>query len=126
MSLRERFSTVYEATAEVIRPSLFGVFIITAVYVPIFALEGVEGKMFHPMAQTVIMALVAALILSVTFVPAGVAMLFKGPVQEKHNIVLSAARRGYEPLLRFALKARVALVASAVATVSCTSASAMP
>ncbi|MBL8269939.1 efflux RND transporter permease subunit [Steroidobacter sp.] len=116
-SLRERFSTVYEATAEVIRPSLFGVFIITAVYVPIFALEGVEGKMFHPMAQTVIMALIAALILSVTFVPAGVAMLFKGPVQEKHNIVLSAARRGYEPLLRFALKARVALVASAVALV---------
>ena len=62
-------------------------------------------------------AVIAALILSVTFVPAGVAMLFKGPVQEKHNIVLSAARRGYKPLLRFAPKARVALVAGAVALV---------
>ncbi|WP_421793248.1 efflux RND transporter permease subunit [Hydrocarboniphaga effusa] len=117
LSLSERFDTVRAATTEVIRPSLFGVFIITAVYLPIFALEGVEGKMFHPMAQTVVMALVAALFLSVTFVPAGVAMLFRGPVREKHNIVLSAARHGYEPLLRFALKARVAFLAAAIALV---------
>jgi len=117
MSVRERFDVVYDATAEVIRPSLFGVFIITAVYLPIFALEGVEGKMFHPMAQTVVMALVSALFLSVTFVPAGVALLFRGPVKEKHNIVLSAARRGYEPLLRFALRARVLLATGAVVLV---------
>ncbi len=114
LSLKERMETVYDATAEVIRPSLFGVFIITAVYLPIFALEGVEGKMFHPMAQTVVMALLAALFLSVTFVPAGVALLFRGPVKEKHNVILSAARRGYEPLLRFALRARVALLVGAV------------
>ena len=117
LTLRDRFDVVYEATAEVIRPSLFGVFIITAVYLPIFALEGVEGKMFHPMAQTVVMALVAALLLSVTFVPAGVALLFRGPVREKHNVVLDLARRAYEPLLRFALKARWAFVAGAVALV---------
>jgi cobalt-zinc-cadmium resistance protein CzcA len=115
LTLRDRFNVVYEATAEVIRPSLFGVFIITAVYLPIFALEGVEGKMFHPMAQTVVMALVAALFLSVTFVPAGVALLFRGPVREKHNVVLDLARRGYEPMLRFALKARWGFVAGAVA-----------
>ena len=113
-TLKERLETVREATAEVIRPSLFGVFIITAVYLPIFALEGVEGKMFHPMAQTVVMALASALFLSVTFVPAGVALLFRGPVKEKHNVILSVARSGYEPLLRFALKARIAFVAGAL------------
>jgi len=117
LSVRDRMETVYSSTAEVIRPSLFGVFIITAVYLPIFALEGVEGKMFHPMAQAVVMALASALFLSVTFVPAGVALLFRGPVKEKHNIVLSAARRGYEPLLRFALKARVAFLAGAIVLV---------
>jgi len=117
LTLAERMDTVYDATAEVIRPSLFGVFIITAVYLPIFALEGVEGKMFHPMAQTVVMALIAALFLSVTFVPAGVALLFRGPVKEKHNIILSAARSGYEPLLRFALKARAAFLVAAVVLV---------
>ncbi|ROH89496.1 CusA/CzcA family heavy metal efflux RND transporter [Stagnimonas aquatica] len=117
LSLKARMETVYESTAEVIHPSLFGVFIITAVYLPIFALEGVEGKMFHPMAQTVVMALAAALFLSVTFVPAGVALLFRGPVKEKHNLVLETARRGYEPLLRWALKLRAALLAGALVLV---------
>ncbi|MGB1559990.1 MAG: efflux RND transporter permease subunit [Sinimarinibacterium flocculans] len=117
LNLKERMQTVFESTAEVIRPSLFGVFIIMAVYLPIFALEGVEGKMFHPMAQTVVMALAAALFLSVTFVPAGVALLFRGPVREKHNRVMEAARKGYEPLLRWALNARVALLAAAVVLV---------
>ncbi|WP_420466264.1 efflux RND transporter permease subunit [Panacagrimonas sp.] len=117
LTLKERMETVYDSTAEVIRPSLFGVFIITAVYLPIFALEGVEGKMFHPMAQTVVMALAAALFLSVTFVPAGVALLFRGPVKEKHNVILSAARRGYEPLLRLALRARLAFLVGAVVLV---------
>jgi cobalt-zinc-cadmium resistance protein CzcA len=114
LSLRERLDTVYTATAEVIRPSLFGVFIITVVYIPVFALDGIEGKMFHPMAQTVVIALVSALVLSVTFVPAAVAFLFRGPVREKHNLVLAGARRAYGPLLRFALEARVALVSGAV------------
>ena len=79
------------ATHEVIRPALFGVFIITAVYIPIFALTGVEGKMFHPMAITVVIALISAMILSVTFVPAGVALLFRKPVVEKENRLIRGA-----------------------------------
>ncbi|MEQ9564246.1 MAG: efflux RND transporter permease subunit, partial [Pseudomonadales bacterium] len=87
---RERLELVFEATREVIRPALFGVFIITAVYLPIFALEGTEGKMFHPMAITVVIALLSAMVLSVTFVPAAVALLFKKPVQEKSNPIMRA------------------------------------
>ena len=78
------------ATIEVIKPSIFGVLIITLVYVPIFALSGVEGKMFHPMAFTVVFALTAALLLSLTFVPAAVALFVTGKVAEKE----SAATRG--------------------------------
>src|SRR3546814_11455496 len=74
----ERFELTASATSEVIRPSLFGVMIIALVYVPIFALTGVEGKMFHPMAITVVMALTAALILSFSFVPAAVALGSEG------------------------------------------------
>ena len=73
-TLRERLDTVYAATAEVIRPSLFGVAIITVVYIPIFTLTGVEGKMFHPMAATVVMALLSAMVFSLTIVPAAVAV----------------------------------------------------
>ena len=68
LTLKERLELVYTATSEVIRPSLFGVGIITVVYIPIFSLTGVEGKMFHPMAATVVMALLAAIVLSLTFV----------------------------------------------------------
>lgn len=106
LPLRERLELVFEATREVIRPALFGVFIITAVYLPIFALEGVEGKMFHPMAITVVIALLSAMLLSVTFVPAMVALLFKKPVQEKHNLIIGAAAAAYRPALVWVLKAR--------------------
>lgn len=114
LPLKERLQLVYEATGEVIKPSLFGIGIITAVYLPIFALQGVEGKMFHPMAQTVVMALVAALFLSLTFIPAGIAILFRGPVKEHDSIILRGIRRVYEPALRFAIRARLALTAVAV------------
>src|SRR5690606_24601196 len=102
---------------EVIRPSLFGVGIITAVYLPIFSLTGVEGRMFHPMAATVVMALVAALILSVTFVPAAVALFITGKVEEKENFVMRNAKRGYEPLLNKALTWRWPLLGGAVVLV---------
>ncbi|MEL7443886.1 MAG: CusA/CzcA family heavy metal efflux RND transporter, partial [Pseudomonadota bacterium] len=85
LPVKERLALVYDATKEVIRPALFGVFIITAVYLPIFALTGVEGKMFHPMAITVVIALVSAMILSITFIPAAIALTFKGKVVEKEN-----------------------------------------
>ncbi|TDR44930.1 cobalt-zinc-cadmium resistance protein CzcA [Tahibacter aquaticus] len=113
MTLPQRLQLVYEATAEVIRPSLFGIGIITAVYLPIFALQGVEGKMFHPMAQTVVMALVAALFLSLTLIPAGVALLFRGPVKEHENLFLRGVRRVYAPLLQLALRARLLFAAGA-------------
>ncbi len=114
LALSERLQLVFEATREVIRPALFGVFIITAVYVPILALTGVEGKMFHPMAITVIIALLSAMVLSLTFVPAGVALLFRKPHPEKHNIVMSGAQRAYRPALDFALRRRWPIVAAAM------------
>ena len=71
LSLTERLEVVYEATHEVIKPSLFGVAIITLVYLPIFSLTGIEGKMFHPMAITVVMALLSAMVLSNHFCASG-------------------------------------------------------
>jgi cobalt-zinc-cadmium resistance protein CzcA len=109
LTLDERFGLTASATAEVIRPSLFGLGIITAVYLPIFALSGVEGKMFHPMAITVVMALAGAMVLALTFVPAAIALALGGKVEEKENRVMAWLRRRYEPLLGFALR-RGALV----------------
>jgi cobalt-zinc-cadmium resistance protein CzcA len=117
LSREERFDLTAEATGEVIRPSLFGVLIITLVYVPIFALSGVEGKMFHPMALTVVIALTAALVLSLTFVPAAIALFVTGKVEEKDSFIMRGARRLYEPALDFALRFRIALVASAIGLV---------
>jgi len=106
LPLNERLACVFDATREVIRPALFGVFIITAVYIPIFALEGVEGKMFHPMALTVIIALVSAMILSITFVPAAIALLFRKPIQEKESTAIKTARFLYRPILILSLRFR--------------------
>lgn len=117
LTLTERLQISFEATREVIRPSLFGVGIITAVYLPIFSLTGVEGRMFHPMAATVVMALVAALILSLTFVPAAVALFITGKVEEKENFVMRHASRGYEPLLNKALTWRWPLLGGAIVLV---------
>jgi heavy metal efflux system protein len=118
LPLRQRLEVVRAATTEVIRPSTFGMFIILVVYLPIFALQGVEGKMFHPMALTVVLALTSALVLAMTFVPAAVAVLVRGPVAARENAVMRAARRGYEPLLRAALRFRFAAIAVAVAVVA--------
>ena len=114
----ERFALAASASSEVIRPSLFGVLIITLVYVPIFALTGVEGKMFHPMAITVVIALTCALVLSLVFVPAAVAMFVTGKVEEKDSFVMRGARRIYQPALEMALRLRVAFVAVAVTLVA--------
>jgi len=118
LNREERFALAASASSEVIRPSLFGVLIITLVYVPIFALTGVEGKMFHPMAITVVMALTFALVLSLVFVPAAVAMFVTGKVKEKDSFVMRGARRFYQPALEMALRFRVAFVAVAVALVA--------
>jgi cobalt-zinc-cadmium resistance protein CzcA len=110
----ERFDLAAEASAEVIKPSIFGIIIITVVYLPIFALTGVEGKMFHPMAFTVVLALTAALILSLTFVPAAVALLIRGKVEEKESTVMRGAAFAYRPALDAAIRYPVIPVVVAV------------
>ena len=109
----ERLDATASATSEVIRPSLFGLGIITAVYLPIFALTGVEGKMFHPMAITVVLALTGAMLLSLTFVPAAVALFLRGKVSEKDTRVMRLARRIYAPALAWALRWRAWVVLGA-------------
>jgi cobalt-zinc-cadmium resistance protein CzcA len=99
LTREERHDVAASATVEVIRPSLYGIGIIAAVYIPIFALTGVEGKMFHPMAFTVVVALAAAMVLSLTFVPAAVAIFLAGRVAGHDNVVMEKARRGYLPVL---------------------------
>ena len=110
----ERFTLAAGATAEVIKPSIFGVFIITVVYIPIFALSGVEGKMFHPMAFTVVTALIGSMILSLTFVPAAVAIFVSGKVSEQDNIAIRGAKSLYRPILRFAMSVRPVAAVAAV------------
>ena len=115
--LKERLRIVREATLEVIQPSVFGVLIILIVYVPIFALSGVEGKMFHPMAFTVITALMSALILSITVVPASIAIFVRGPVDEKENRVMLWLKKSYASALHFVLKHRWTVVTFSIALV---------
>ena len=109
----ERFGLVATASSEVIRPSIFGVIIITVVYLPIFALTGIEGKTFHPMALTVMIALTAALLLSLTLVPAAIAMFVTGKVEEKENRVMRWLRDRYAPLLDRTMTRGKALIAGA-------------
>ncbi|MEO6244093.1 MAG: CusA/CzcA family heavy metal efflux RND transporter [Opitutaceae bacterium] len=110
----ERLALAYEATREVRGATMFGELIIAIVYVPIFALTGVEGKMFHPMAFTVVAALLGAMILSMTFVPAAVAIFVTGKVSEKDNPAIRGAKALYLPVLRFVLSVRPAAVLAAV------------
>lgn len=99
LSLDERMETIRAASSEVIKPSLFGTLIIAVVYLPVLTLTGTEGKMFTPMALTVLMALAGAALLSITFVPAAVAIFVTGKVSETENIFMRAAKRLYVPLL---------------------------
>jgi cobalt-zinc-cadmium resistance protein CzcA len=115
---RERLRVVFEATNEVIRPSLFGVIIITVVYIPLFTLTGVEGKMFQPMAATVVMALTAALVLSLTVVPAAVAVFMTGKVQEKESRIITVSKSAYRPLLVRALRVRWWIISGATLLVA--------
>jgi cobalt-zinc-cadmium resistance protein CzcA len=116
----ERFHEVFLASKESRRPLLFGQLIIMVVYLPIFALTGVEGKMFHPMAFTVVAALVGAMILSVTFIPAAVALFIGNRVSEKENFLMVQAKRWYGPLLDRVMEAKaVVLATAAVAVVLC-------
>lgn len=110
LTTKERIQEVFESTREVFNPAVFGVLIIMLVYLPIFALSGVEGKMFHPMAFTVVFALLGALIFSMTFVPAALAIFVKGKVSHGENRIMRGARRLYEPLLNASLKRPVLII----------------
>lgn len=113
LTLRERLSEVTIAAKEMIQPSVYGQAIIIVVYLPLLTFTGVEGKMFEPMALTVIIALVAAFILSLTLVPALIAIFVSGKVEEKENAIIHRAGRAYRPLLDRALKAPLRLAALA-------------
>ncbi len=117
LDLEERLHTVFIATREVFTPSLVSVLVVILVNLPILALSGVEGRMFRPMALTVMMALVAALVLSLTFVPAAVALFLRGRIEEKENRIVRGARRLYGPVLGFALRFRAPILGGAVALV---------
>jgi cobalt-zinc-cadmium resistance protein CzcA len=115
LTLAERLPVVLAAAREVGRPTFFGVFIITIVYVPILSLTGIEGKMFKPMALTVILALVGALILALTLMPVLCSYFLRGRIKEEDNFLIRAAKAVYRPTLEVALRLRWLLVGAAVA-----------
>ena len=115
LTLGERLDVVRSASHEVRRPFVYGVGIITVVYLPILALTGIEGKLFHPMALTVIFALAGAFVLSLTFVPAMVALAIRGRVAESDNALMRTARQSYAPVLDFALCHKGIVLGSAAA-----------
>lgn len=113
----ERLHEVFAAAKEARRALIFGQLIIMVVYLPIFALTGVAGKMFHPMAFTVVIALLGAMILSVTFVPAAIALFVTGKVKEEENIVMRSARRVYDPVLNWVMVRRPLVFGLAALTI---------
>ena len=114
VSSEERTATVLQASREVLRSATFGVFIIAIVYLPILSLIGIEGKMFRPMAMTVLFALAGALVLAMTFIPAVASLLLPRKLSEKESFIVAGVRFVYEPLLRLALRAKWIVAAIAV------------
>jgi cobalt-zinc-cadmium resistance protein CzcA len=109
----ERDHVIQQAAVEVLKPAIFGTFIIIAAYIPILTLVGIEGKMFRPMGETVIIALLGAVVLSLTLIPA-LCSLFLNVKEEKHNPVIERIGRAYAPALRRVMDARVLTAAGAV------------
>lgn len=114
LSLQERMQEVMEASRQMIQPAVFGQAIIITVYLPLLTFTGVEGKMFEPMAMTVIIALAVAFVLSLTFVPAMIALLIKNKVEEKENRFMRVAKRIYAPVLDWSLAKPKMIALSAV------------
>lgn len=104
LAQNERLHEILEASTEMIKPTVFGQAIIITVYIPILTLTGIEGKMFHPMAMTVIFALISAFVLSLTFVPAMIALFVKGPLKEQESPLVNYFKRIYSPILESSLK----------------------
>jgi cobalt-zinc-cadmium resistance protein CzcA len=118
LSREERLETILAGAREVARPGLFGTVIIAVVYLPILTLTGVEGKMFTPMALTVLLALGAAAVLSVTLVPAAVALVVTGRVAERENLFMRAASHLYVPVLETAIRLRAVVITLALLLVA--------
>jgi cobalt-zinc-cadmium resistance protein CzcA len=114
LTLRERLETVRGATIEVIQPSVYGQLIILLVYVPLLSFSGVEGKMFEPMALTVIIALAAAFVLSITMVPALIAIAITARVRDSENAAIRGLKRLYAPLLARAVASPFPAIAVAL------------
>ena len=110
----ERLATVTSAAHEMIKPTVYGQAIIIIVYVPLLTFSGVEGKMFEPMALTVIIALMAAFVLSLTLVPALIAIMITGRVAERENVAVRALKRIYAPALGVSVRSPIGVVAVAV------------
>ncbi|MBU2410936.1 MAG: CusA/CzcA family heavy metal efflux RND transporter, partial [Gammaproteobacteria bacterium] len=117
LTRNERFQEVFAASKESRRALMFGQLIIMVVYLPIFALTGVEGKMFHPMAFTVVIALLGAMILSITFVPAAVALFITGNVSEKESRLMLWAKRGYAPAFDWVMARKPLVLTIAAASI---------
>src|SRR5713101_1542380 len=115
LTREERLHTVLVASKQVGSPMFFGVLIITIVYLPILSLAGIEGKMFHPMALTVMLALGGALVLALTLMPVLCSFVLRGKVHEGDNIIIRFAKGGYERLLTLALRLRWIVVTAGVA-----------
>jgi cobalt-zinc-cadmium resistance protein CzcA len=114
LSLNERLDTVIVSTVEMVRPTVFGQAIIILVYVPLLTFTGVEGKTFEPMAMTVIIALGTAFVLSLTFVPAMIAIVVGGRVQENENFFVRGLKTLYTPALAAATRAPLTVIAAAI------------
>jgi heavy metal efflux system protein len=114
LTLAERIDIALHSSTEVARPTAFGVAIIMIVYLPILTLTGIEGKMFRPMAEVVLIALAGALIFSFTVIPALCVLGLGGHIAEEENFVLRAVKRYYEPLLHLALRYRAQVATVAV------------
>lgn len=110
LTTTERSAEVLRSAKEVANPMFFGVLIISIVYIPILALTGIEGKMFHPMAYTVVFALVGALVLALTLMPVLCAYLLRGKVRERDSVIVRVFRAIYKPILLFSLKFRIVIV----------------
>jgi cobalt-zinc-cadmium resistance protein CzcA len=117
LTTSERFEEVFKAAQEAKKPLIYGQLIIMVVYLPIFALSGVEGKMFHPMAFTVVIALIGAMLLSVTFIPAAVALFINGKVNETEQPLITWVKKGYQPALKWAMLNKVVVIAIAIVSI---------
>ena len=118
LTRNERLSEVFDANKEARRALIYGQLIIMVVYLPILVMTGVEGKMFHPMAITVMIALLGAMILSVTFVPAAIALFLSGKMTEKESTAVVWAKRSYLPVLNAAMKNKALTITVAVIIVA--------